>query len=106
MLFQASGVVAEYQTTGTWFLAASLQAGGMIASANQSSDAGAEDDPLHTGAHYKNDGWFVAPQLGIGRRVRDYDIRLVVKQVKYLGDDGFNAFDSFYAGISVGLLRR
>jgi hypothetical protein len=105
ILFQASGVTAEYQTAGTWFAAVSVQAGGIIASA-QSFDSDADDAALRTGASFKDSGVFVAPQLSLGRRVRAFDIRLVGKQVWQFGSGAFDAFDSFYAGISVGIVRR
>lgn len=104
MLFQASGVTVEYQTGGTWFAAASVQAGGMIASATQASDPDAAD-AFGTGAHYKESGVFLAPQVSLGRRISRYDVRLVGKQVFQFNAEGLDAFDSFYAGVSVGLLR-
>jgi hypothetical protein len=105
ILFQASGVTAEYQTAGTWFGAVSVQAGGIIASA-QSFDSDADDAVLRTGASYKDSGLFLAPQIGIGRRTGRFDLRLVGKQVWQFGAEGFDAFDSFYAGISVAVIRR
>ncbi len=106
MLFQASGVTAEYQTSGTWFAAVSVQAGGIIVSATQSSDADTEGDALRTGVHYKESGMFFAPQISVGRQFRRLDVRLVGKQVWNFGADGQNAFDGFYAGLSVGLIKR
>lgn len=101
MLFQATGVTAEYQTAGTWFAAASVQVGGMLASATQSSDPGTEGDVLRAGAHYKESGYFLAPQIGFGRRLGRFDVRLVGKQVWHFGGKNLGAFDSFYAGISI-----
>ena len=43
--------------------------------------------------------------VGVGRQIRRLDVRLVGKQVWQLGGDGFDAFDSFYAGISVAVRR-
>ncbi len=97
ILFQGTGITAEYQTTGTWFAAVSVQAGAMIASATQSADRGA----LRTGAHYKESGYFLAPQVGVGRRIRRFDVRLIAKPVWNFGADGLDAFDSVYAGISI-----
>jgi hypothetical protein len=106
MLFQAAGVTAEYQTAGTWFVALSAQTGATLVSATQSLDADTLGDPLRTGVHYKESGLFFAPQIGVGRRLVRYDVRLVGKQVWQFGADGQGAFDSFYAGISVALIRR
>jgi hypothetical protein len=97
ILFQGTGITAEYQTTGTWFAAVGVQAGAMIASATQSADRGA----LRTGAHYKESGYFVAPQVGVGRRLGRFDIRLIGKPVWNFGADGLDAFDGVYAGISL-----
>ena len=105
ILFQASGLTAEVQTSGIWFAAASVQVGGIIASA-QSFDSEADDAVLRTGASYKDSGLFLAPQVSLGRRVDAFDIRLVGKQVRQFGSGSFDAFDSFYAGISVGIVRR
>jgi hypothetical protein len=102
ILFQGTGVTVEYQTTGTWFAAASLQAGGMIASATQSPD----DNALSSGVHYKQSGYFLAPQIGFGRRLRRFDIRLVGKPVWHFGGNNIDAFDGFYAGISVARVSR
>jgi hypothetical protein len=102
ILFQGTGVTAEYQTAGTWFTAVSIQAGGMIASASQSSDV----EALRTGVHYKESGYFLAPQVGFGRRLRRFDIRLVAKPVWHFGAEGLDAFDSVYAGISVARISR
>lgn len=104
MLFQASGVTAEYQTGGTWFAAVSVQVGGMIVSATESSEATAEGDRLRTGLHYKESGAFLAPQLGIGRRVSRYDVRLVGKQIWQFKAKGLGAFDAAYVGVSVARL--
>jgi hypothetical protein len=106
ILFQASGLTAEYHTGGTWSAAVSLQAGGMIASATQSLDANETGAVLRTGAHYKDSGLFLAPQVSFGRRVNRYDVRLIGKQVWQFGEDGFDAFDSFYVGLSAALIRR
>jgi hypothetical protein len=97
MLFQETGVTAEYQTAGTWFAAVSVQVGGMIASATQSSDR----DPLRVGVHYKESGYFLAPQVGVGRRVGRFDLRAIGKPVWHFGAEGLDAFDSFCVGISV-----
>jgi len=102
ILFQGTGVTAEYQTAGTWFAAVSVQAGGMIASASQSSDA----EALRAGVHFKESGYFLAPQVGFGRRLRRFDIRLVAKPVWHFGAEGLDAFDSVYAGISVARINR
>jgi len=104
MLFQASGITAEYQTSGTWFAAASVQVGGMIVSATESSEATAEGDRLSTGLNYKESGAFLAPQIGIGRRVGRYDVRLVGKQIWQFKAKGLGAFDASYAGVSVARL--
>jgi hypothetical protein len=104
MLFQASGVTAEYQTGGTWFAAAGVQVGGMIVSATQSPTATVEGDRLGTGSHYKESGAFLAPQVGVGRRVGRYDVRLVGKQIWQFKANGLSAFDAFYTGISVARL--
>lgn len=101
MLFQASGITAEYQTGGTWFAAASVQVGGMIASATQSSGEAQGLDGTGAGLHYKESGAFLAPQIGVGRRLGRYDVRFVGKQVWQFGAKGLGAFDSFYTGISV-----
>ena len=68
----------------------------MIASASQSADT----EALRTGVHFKESGYFLAPQVGVGRRVRRFDIRLVAKPVWHFGAEGLEAFDSVYAGIS------
>ena len=101
ILFQGTGVTAEYQTAGTWFAAVSLQVGAMIASASQSADT----EALRTGVHFKESGYFLAPQVGVGRRVRRFDIRLVAKPVWHFGAEGLEAFDSVYAGISVARIN-
>jgi hypothetical protein len=106
MLFQASGLTAEYQTGGTWFVAAGVQAGGMIVSATQSPDSDAEGDAQGDGVHYKESGAFLSPQISLGRRLRRYEVKLVGRQVWQFGAAGVDAFDSFYAGISVGRLMR
>jgi hypothetical protein len=106
ILFQAAGVVAEYQTSGRWFAAAGVQGGGMIVSATQSPESDADDVALGNGVHYKESGVFLAPQISIGRQVGHFDVRLVGRQVFQFGATGVDAFDSAYAGISVGLLRR
>jgi hypothetical protein len=104
MLFQASGITAEYQTGGTWFAAASVQVGGMIVSATESSEATAEGDRVRTGPHYKESGAFLAPQIGIGRRVGRYDVRLIGKQIWQFKAKGLGAFDASYLGLSVARL--
>ena len=104
MLFQGSGLTVEYQTGGTWFAAVGLQAGGMIVSATQSPTASVEGDRLGTGEHYKESGAFLAPQIGIGRRMGRYDVRLVGKQIWQFKANGLGSFDAAYAGISVGRL--
>lgn len=104
MLFQASGLTAEYQTGGTWFAAASVQVGGMIVSATESPEATAEGDRVRTGTHYKESGAFLAPQIGIGRRVGRYDLRLVGKQIWQFKAKGLGAFDASYVGVSVARL--
>lgn len=97
ILFQGTGVTAEYQTTGTWFVALGVQAGAMLASATHSADR----DALRTGVHYKESGYFLAPQFGVGRRVRRFDIRLIAKPVWNFGAEGLSAFDGVYAGVSL-----
>jgi hypothetical protein len=97
ILFQGTGIIAEYQTTGTWFAAVGIQAGAMIASASQSTDRGA----LRAGVHYKESGYFLAPQISLGRRVGRFDLRLVGKPVLNFGAEGLGAFDGVYAGISI-----
>jgi hypothetical protein len=104
--FQAAGVTGEYQTAGTWFVAMTGQVGGMIASATQSVDPETEGEPLRAGVHYKGAGFFVAPQFSVGRRFRRYDVRLIGKRVWQFGEEGLEAFNSAYAGISVGLIKR
>lgn len=104
MLFQASGVTAEYQTGGTWFAAASVQAGGMIVSATQSPSASVEGDRLGAGEHYKESGAFLAPQIGIGRRIGRYDVRVVGKHIWQFEAKGLGAFDASYVGVSVARL--
>lgn len=102
ILFQGTGVTAEYQTGGIWFAAIGVQAGGMIASASQSPDT----EALRAGVHFKESGYFVAPQVGVGRRLGRFDLRLVAKPVWHFGADGLDAFDSVYAGISVARISR
>ena len=82
---------------GTWFAAVGIQAGAIIASATQSPDRGT----LRTGVYYKESGYFLAPQVGFGRRVGRFDIRLVGKPVWNFGAEGLDAFDGVYAGISI-----
>jgi hypothetical protein len=77
----------------------------MIASATQSSDPGTAGDVLRAGAHYKESGYFVAPQLGFGRRLRRFDLRVVGKQVWHLGGQSLGAFDGFYAGVSIARIN-
>ena len=106
MLFQATGVTAEYRTAGTWFVAASVQVGGIIASATQSSDPDTEGNARRAGEHFKASGYFFAPQASFGRRFNRFDVRAIGKQVWQFGADGLDAFDSFYAGISVAHISR
>jgi len=101
-LFQGTGITAEYQTTGTWFAAVGVQAGGMVASASQSSEV----DALRAGVHYKESGYFLAPQVGVARRLGRFDLRVIAKPVWHFGGEGLDAFDSFYAGISVARISR
>lgn len=102
ILFQGTGVTAEYQTAGTWFAAVGAQAGGMIASASHSSGT----EPLRSGVRFKESGYFFAPQVGVGRRIRRFDVRLVGKSVWHFGAGGLDAFDTFYAGVSVARISR
>lgn len=102
ILFQGVGLTSEYQTGGTWFAAAGIQAGGMIASATQSADR----STVRNGEHYKESGYFAALQIGIGRRFGRYEGRLVGKPVWHFGAEGLDAFDGFYAGVSVARLNR
>ena len=67
---------------------------------------GVETNVLGNGMHYKESEMFLAPQLSVGRRIRRLDVRLAGRQVLQFGAPGVAAFDSFYAGIGVGLWMR
>jgi hypothetical protein len=107
ILFQAVGVLAEYQTRGTWFMAVGAQGGAMIASATEPTSQAGGTTPVHTGSYYKGSGLFVAPSVAIGRAFGRTEVRVLVKPVLHIpGSAGLDAFDSTYLGVSLGLRRR
>jgi hypothetical protein len=105
MLFQAAGFIAEYQTSGVWFVGAGVHVGGMIASATQPTALGGSG-PVRTGAVYKGSGLFGAPMLSVGRLLGSKELRIVGRQVWQLpGTEHLDAFDSLYLGIALSFRR-
>jgi hypothetical protein len=103
ILFQAAGVTAEYHTSGRLFLALGVQGGAVLASATQPTGAAADGSDVRAGFHYKGSGLFVAPSLGIGLRLRKYDLAMIAKQTVHVpGTDGLEGFNALYTGVSFG----
>jgi hypothetical protein len=105
MLFQGAGFIAEYQTSGVWFVGAALHVGGIVVSATQPTTSSGPG-PVRAGASYKGSGLFGAPMLSVGRLFGSKELRVVGRQVWHLpGTEHLDAFDSFYLGIGFGFRR-
>jgi hypothetical protein len=105
MLFQGAGFLAEYQTAGTWFLAAGLHVGGMLVSATQPTASGGSGS-VRAGSTYKGSGLFGAPMLSVGRLLGSKELRIVVRRVWHLpGTEHLSAFDTAYLGIGLSFRR-
>lgn len=106
IMYQAAGIIAEYQTRGVWFIAFGAQGGAMIANATQPRNAD-DASQVRDGSYYKGNGLFVAPSLGVGRTSARVEFRVLLKPVLHIpGSAGLYAFNSTYLGVSLGFKRR
>lgn len=106
IMYQAAGVIAEYQTRGAWFVALGAQGGAMIANATEPRNAD-DASQVRDGSYYKGNGLFVAPSLAVGRTSQRVELRVLLKPVLHIpGSAGLDAFNSTYIGVSLGFKRR
>jgi hypothetical protein len=107
MNYQAAGPVVQLTYGSSWFIAGGAHAGGLVVNA-MARQGEVPSRGAHTGSFFKGEGYFLAPQIDVGYRVRRSELGVFVKQVNIFGEadrGGISDFGSTFVGlrIAVGL---
>lgn len=105
MNYQAAGPVIEVSYGKRWFISGGVHGGGLIVNAMARQGA-APADGATTGSFFKGNGTFLAPYVDVGRRFRQYEVGMFLKQVNMFGEEergGISDFNSTFVGLRFGV---
>ncbi len=105
MNYQAAGPVIELSYGKSWFISGGVHGGGLIVNA-MAREGAAPTEGAATGSFFKGNGAFLAPYVDVGRRLRQYEIGMFVKQVNVFGEKqrgGLSEFSATFVGLRFGV---
>ncbi len=105
MNFQGIGMVIDTIFGHKYFINGGIHAGPIILNVMSNSSGLAASNGVNAGTHYKDQGLFIAPYLGVGVRLGKFELSLITKLIEVTEGEKNNnikAFSAQYTGVSLG----
>ena len=105
MNFQGIGIVIDVIHGGEYFINGGIHAGPIIVNVMSHSSGLAASNGVNAGTHYKDQGLFFAPYLGVGVRLGKFELSLITKLIEVTEGKNNNNIDVFsaqYTGANLG----